>query len=130
MDRPQLQQPSRQEEEEEWQRRAALAELWRWAPQVQNQLAKLERFTNQAVGECGTRIDYLETQAEQLVSENRKLRYQLELANRDRKELREEIEKLLRVQPLPPIPSPRPSRPPLPPHPNRHAESESEEDSD
>lgn len=111
---PQPPQPPTEKERQNW-----LDQLWQWAPTAQGHLAKLERFMNKAVGEHDTRIDYLERQVEQLVSQTQQLRYQLNKAERERKELREEIEELHKEQALPPVPSERPPRPAPPPVPPR-----------
>lgn len=98
---------------------------------MQNQLTKLERFVNQAVGEHGTKIDHLERQVEHLLSLTQKLRHQLTKAEQERKELREEIEELHKGQALPPVPTQRPPRPAPPPvPPRRSTENKQEDDGD
>lgn len=111
---PQLSQPPTDKERQSW-----LDQLWQWAPTAQGHLAKLERFMNKAVGKHDTRIDHLERQAEHLLSQAQQLRYELVKAERDRKELREEIEELHKQGVLPPVPAERPPRPPQPPVPLR-----------
>ncbi len=83
-----------EQEVEERERNAAMLELWRWAPRIQAQLKKLERFTNRAVGEHDERIEELETTKAQLEGEARKLRYQLEVSRRERKELAAQLAEL------------------------------------
>ena len=79
------------EVQEEKERRLALRELMRWAPQMQAQFKKLERWTNRAVGEYDDRIDGLQATVDRREKEGEKLRYQLTLAQRQIKDQGEQL---------------------------------------
>jgi phage shock protein A len=83
-----------EQEVEERERNAAVLELGRWAPQIQAQVKKLERFINQVVGEHDERIGELEEAAKRREGEIRRLRYQLEVSRRERKELATQLAEL------------------------------------
>jgi predicted RNase H-like nuclease (RuvC/YqgF family) len=87
-------QQANEQEVEERERNAAMLELWWWAPWIQAQVKKLERFTNRAVGEHDERIEELEEAAERQEGETRRLRYQLEVSRRERKELAAQLAEL------------------------------------
>lgn len=64
---------------------AVLIELWQWAPKIQAQVDKLERWGNRRTGELEDRIEELEEDNEKLKKEVGQLKNKLREERRERK---------------------------------------------